>query len=153
MAYYRQSAECPKFGTAQGLGSSSGAGYGRNLDGYPLSYTVFAPQMLQPNMETPTRWTPYGGFVPQPYFGGHDGLNGRLMHVPQADFYNSEPCPFPANGVDDQPNARFDVLRLPPTTSAHPGFSLPSSVPSPPMVFHAPPVWGMQAVPIPALGV
>lgn len=154
MALYRQSDACPKFGTAQGGGASSGAGYGRNVpQGYPLSYTVYQPQLLPPNTETQTRWTPYGTFVSHPYFGGWDALGGRLMHVPQADFYNSDPNPFPSSGVDDQPNARYDILRLEPTTSAHPGGPTLPSGPSPSMVFQAPPAWGLQTIPIPALGV
>lgn len=151
MSYYRQSAECPKFGTGQSHAASSGAAYGRDM--YPLSRAVYGPEKLQPNMETPTRWTPFGLFVPTPYFGGHDGLHGRLMHVPQADMYDSSPNPWPANGVDDQPNAQFNLLRLEPTTSAHPGYSLPSYAPSPAMVFQAPPIFGIQTVPIPAVGV
>lgn len=153
MAFYKQSGNCPKFGTAQGLGASSGAGWGRNVpQGYPISRAVYGPQKLQPNMETQTRWTPYGTFTPRPYYGGWDGLDGRLMHVPQADMYDVSRNPWPANGVDDQPNARFDILRLQPTTSAHPGLSIPSVQGGPSMVFQPPPVWGLQTVPIPALG-
>ncbi len=152
MADYRQSEACPKFGTAQGGGASSGAGYGRNApQGYPDSYTVFAPQAQPQNEGAPTRWTPYGTFVSHPYVGGHDGLGGKLMHVPQADFYNSEPNPWPASGVDDQPNNMYSIMRLEPTTSAHPGYSLPS-VASPSMIFNAPPIFGLQTVPIPAMG-
>jgi len=151
MADYRQSEACPKFGTAQGGGASSGAGYGNNS--YPLSRANYGPEKIQPDMGAPTRWTPYGTFVSYPYEGGWDALGGRLMHVPQADMYDASPNPFPANGVDDQPNAAFNLLRLEPTTSAHPGWTLPSLAPSPAMIFQAPPIFGLQTVPINAMGV
>ncbi len=151
MAFYRQSAACPKFGTAQSHAASSGAAYAR--DNYPRSRAVYGPEMLQPDMLGQTRWTPYGTFESMPYFGGWDGLGGRLMHVPQADMYDVSANPWPANSVDDQPNARFDVMHLAPTTSAHPGYSLPSAQSGPTMIFHAPPIFGVQTVPIPAFGV
>lgn len=150
MAFYRQSAACPKFGTAQGGAMSSGAAYGR--DEYPHSWAVYGPQRQPQNMETMTDWSPYGQFNPHAYFGGWDTLGGRLMHVPQADTYFVGANPWPANGVDDQPNARFDIMQVPVSTSAHPGFSLPSTAPSPTMIFHAPPIFGVQTVPIPAFG-
>ncbi len=151
MSYYRQSAECPKFGTAQGGGASSGAAYG--ADTYPNSRAVYGPQAQPFNMQTTTNWNPYAGLtVSHAYEGGWDGLGGRLMHVPQADTYFVGDNPWPANGVDDQPNAYFNLMRLEPTTSAHPGFSLPSGS-SPAMIFAAPPIFGMQTVPIPAFGV
>lgn len=125
-------------------------GMGRNV--YPRSIPVYAPAELTPSSETPTRWTPFGTFVPRPYFGGHDGLGGRLMGVPQADLYNSDPCPFPANGVNDQPNAAFHLIRLQPHTSAHPGASMSLGPETPTMVYHSPPVWGMQTTPIWAVG-
>lgn len=151
MADYRQSAACPKFGTSQGGGASSGAAYGR--DHYPLSRAIYGPEKFQPDMGAPTRWTPYGMFVSTPYYGGWDELHGAVMNVPQADLYDASPNPWPANGVDDQPNAAFNLLRLEPTTSAHPGWSLPSIAPSPAMIFQAPPIFGLQTVPIPAMGV
>lgn len=149
MAYYRQSALCPKLNAEHG--SSSGANYGRNE--YPRSAPIYGPAMLPPGMENPTRWTPYGTFVSHPYFGGWDGLHGRLMHVAQADSYDASTQPFPANSVDDQPNAQFNLLRLEPTTSAHPGMSLYSYAPTPTMLYHAPPVFGLQTVPIYAVGI
>ena len=130
---------------------------GSHLPAYP----VYAPEARQENMETPTKWSPFGTFIPQ--FSGNgraaaakrwDGLAGRLMDVPQADFYNSEPNPFPASGVWDVPNAQMAVLRLPrlrPTTSAHPGASLSTGA-DPTSVFHAPPVFGLQTKPITAVG-
>jgi hypothetical protein len=79
-----------------------------------------------------------------------------MMTVSQADMYNSEPNPWPANATADYPNAPYaaahDLLRLAPTTSAHPGASM-SSGPGPTMVFHAPPVFSMQTTPIVAVGV
>ena len=125
------------------------------------SVPVYAPQLLQPNMETPTRWSPFGLFVPMVAGGRaaaaqrHDGLGGRLMDVPQADFYNSEPNPWPANGVADDPmqyQAINQLIRLRPTTSAHRGLQLTSGEASPAMVFHAPPSFGLQTKPIYAVG-
>lgn len=152
MAFYRQSEACPKFGTAQGGGSSSGAGWGR--DNYPRSYAVDAPAKLLTNMETMTGWDPYNGLeAPTPYRGGWDELGGRLMHVPQAGtYYTGPPNPWPANGVDDQPNAYFNLVRLEPTTSAHPGYMNPTG-PGPSMIFAAPPIFGIQTNPVPAFGV
>ena len=147
MAYYRQSAASPKLNATHG--SSSGANYGRNE--YPRSHPAMGPALIPPGMETPTRWTPFGTFAPQPYFGGWDALGGRLMHVTQADSYNAI-NPWPANGVDDYPNAApLAILRMAPTTSVHRGFQNPTG-PSPTMLFHAPPIFGLQTVPIPAVG-
>lgn len=125
------------------------------------SATIFAPQMLQPDMGAPTRWTPFGIFSPQ-IPGGRasaakrwDGLQGALMDVPQADFLDASRNPFPANGVADDPmmvQAIAKQIRLKPTTSAHPGLSLSSGEASPTMVFHAPPVFGLQTKPIYAVG-
>jgi hypothetical protein len=131
---------------------------GSHLPAYP----VYLPEERQPDMGAPSRWTPFGIMQPAyepgtraPFAGRWDGLGGRLMDVPQADFYNSEPNPFPANGVYDQPSAGIGViglLRLQPTTSAHPGASLASKE-GPTMLFHAPPVFSMQTKPILAVGV
>lgn len=124
--------------------------------GQTLSRAVYGPGERVPSMENPTRWTPFGIFNPRPYFGGWDGLGGALMHVEQADMYDVSPNPFPANGVLDQPGAAIGavagLLRLEPTTSAHPGNSLSSGY-GPTMVFQAPPVFSMQTRPIFALGV
>lgn len=130
------------------------------------AYPVYSPAMVLQDSETPTRWTPFGTFVPAlssitPGGGRasaaqrHDGLDGRLMDVPQADTYNAAPNPFPANGVADDPmmyTAIARLIRLRPTTSAHPGASLTSGEASPAMVFHAPPVFGLQTRPIVAVG-
>ena len=77
------------------------------------------------------------------------------MRSAQADYYNSEPCPFPANGVWDQPGAGLAAaggfLRLAPTTSAHPGLTNSSGA-GPTMIFTAPPVFTFQTTPIIASG-
>lgn len=129
-------------------------GYGC-MNSYPLSRAVYAPQEQPPNMEVMTQWSPYGDFTPAPYYGGHDPLSEAgdgLMHVPQADLYDVSPNPWPNNGQFDRPNF-FPalLLRLKPGTSAHPGFSMPTH-PGPTMLFHAPPIFSVQTVPIPAVG-
>lgn len=151
MAFYRQSEACPKFGTAQGGGASSGAAYGR--DQYPVSRAVYGPAEITPQTEATTQWSPFSFTVAQPYRGGWDALGGRLMHVPQADTFFVGDNPWPANGVDDQPNVLYSLLRLDPHTSAHPGFTLPMNAPGPAMVFNPPPVFGLQTQPIFAFGV
>ena len=122
---------------------------------------LYGPAEILESSETPTRWTPFGMFVPQVQGGRasaaqrHDGLGGRLMDVPQADLLDSSRNPFPANGVADDPamyQAIMQIIRLRPTTSAHPGLSLTSGEASPAMVFHAPPVFGLQTKPIYAVG-
>ena len=125
------------------------------------SVTIFAPGERQPDMGAPDGWTPFGIRTPL-YDGGRavaarrwDGLQGRLMDVPQADLLNSEPNPFPASGVADDPmmyQAIMRVIRLAPTTSAHPGASLTSGEASPAMIFKAPPIFGLQTKPIYAVG-
>jgi hypothetical protein len=136
---------------------------GSHLPAYP----VYAPEERQPDLGAPTRYTPFGIQAPA-YDGGGagaggralnaarwDGLGGRLMDVPQADFYNSEPNPWPANGVYDVPNGAIGaigLLRLQPTTSAHPGKTMAPDY-GPTMLFHAPPVFSMQTKPILAVGV
>lgn len=149
MSSYRQTDACPKFGQPQPGAMSGGASYGVN--NYPRSAPIYAPAMIPPGMENPTQWSPYGTLVAHPYFGGWDGLGGRLMHVAQADSYDASKNAFPANGVNDQPNAMFELIRLSPTTSAHPGLTMASGA-SPVMVFGAPPAYGLQTTPIMALG-
>ena len=76
------------------------------------------------------------------------------MDVPQADLYDSSRNPWPGNGVYDQPSALIGLLgllRLQPTTSAHPGATLPPDY-SPTTLFHAPPVFSLQTKPILAVG-
>ena len=107
-----------------------------------------APVGLLPGSESSTGWTPFAHTVPEPYLVD---LPFSMMGTELGSFYDASPNPFPANGVDDQPNARFDVFRLEPTTSAHPGLSL-STGPGPTMIFTTPPVWGLQTVPIYATG-
>lgn len=122
----------------------------------PLSRAVYGPAALPGNAgNAPTEWDEHKGVVQsRPYFYGHDELHGRLMAVSQADLYNSDPNPWPANGVNDQPNAAFHLIRLTPHTSAHPGASLAGVAGSgPTMVFHTPPVFGLQTTPIWAVGV
>lgn len=128
---------------------------------HSLTRSLFGPAELIPDMGAPTRWTPFGIFSPQIPGGRamaaqrHDGLGGRLMDVPQADLLDSSRNPFPANGVADDPamvQAIAKQIRLKPTTSAHPGLSLTSGEATPTMVFHAPPVFGLQTKPIYAVG-
>ena len=126
------------------------------------SVTIFAPADRQPDMGAPSRWTPFSPGDPPAYSGGRaiaaarwDGLQGRLMDVPQADLYDSSPNPWPASGVADDPmiyQAIMRVIRLAPTTSAHPGASLTSGEASPAMIFKAPPIFGLQTKPIYAVG-
>jgi hypothetical protein len=109
----------------------------------------------------PARWSAYAGrgegFVSVPYEGGgYGGGRNDLNIVSRQDFYNSATDPWPRSGVWDEPGAWHSVigiLRLPPTTSAHPGLSLTSGEASPAMLFHTPPVWGMQTTPIYAVGI
>ena len=129
---------------------------GSHLPAYP----VYAPENRQPDLGAPNGWNPFGSRQPVYDRGaavaavGYDGLGGALMRVPQADFYNSEPNPWPANGVFDQPNAWHAIIphiRLEPSTSAHPGAQANGQI-GPSMLFHAPPVFSMQTRPILALG-
>lgn len=107
---------------------------------------------LQPNSEVPTTWSPYGTFVPAPY---HEGMPASLMAVAQAHTVDKAANPFPANGAWDVPNAQHAVagiMRLKPTTSAHPGLTMATGA-GPTMVFAAPPIFGYQTKPIMATGV
>lgn len=116
----------------------------------PLSNYYEKPASIQPDSETPTQWTPFGTFVPDPYV---KGMPASLMAVTQASFYDSSPNAFPNNGQWDRPNGYFaNLLRLKPHTSAHPGKSMPTGA-GPTMYFHAPPVFSLQTKPIPAVGV
>lgn len=111
---------------------------------------------LLQNSEVMTQWSPYGTLNARPYFGGYDGLGGRMMHVVKADLYDASPNPWPNNGQYDRPNGLFAVFQglmlKKRETSAHPGFSMPT-MPSPNMLFHAPPVFSLQTTPIPAVGI
>lgn len=107
-------------------------------------------------MEEGTDWSPYGTREKEPYFGGYDGLSGRLMAVPQADTYDASPNPWPNNGQFDRPNsiglAAWAIPRLRPHTSGHKGFSEPTRRGDPTALFNAPPVFSEQTTPIPAVG-
>jgi hypothetical protein len=126
------------------------------------SIANYRPEMRQPDMGAPAGWNPFGMRVASydgngraPAAGRWDGLRGALMDVPQADLLNQAPNPWPANGVADDPmtyQAIMRVMRLKPTTSAHPGASLTSGEASPSMIFHAPPIFGLQTKPIMAVG-
>jgi hypothetical protein len=135
---------------------------GSHLPAYP----VYLPSEREPNLGASPRWTPFGEQQPHydgagPGAGGRalmagrwDGLGGRLMDVPQSDFYNAQPNPWPGSGVYDVPNgaiAASGIMRLEPTTSAHPGLTVPPDY-SPTTLFHAPPVFSMQTKPILAVG-
>lgn len=128
-------------------------------DSVPLSLPTEGPAAILPDSEEMTQWSPYGLFAAQPYFGGHDELSaeGRgIMHVPQAGIYDASPNPWPNNGQEDRPNGAIGLLvgmlRLRPTTSAHPGATMATG-PGPTMVFRTPPVFSLQTKPIPAVGV
>jgi hypothetical protein len=144
----------------------------------PRSVSVFEEPLIRHPTATgeegaPSRWSPYalpanrpggnmpgpagGLFVSRPYGGGaHDQKNGALNEVARGDMTNSAVGPWPRSGVWDEPNvwpAVIGFLRLPPSTSAHMGKQLTSGEASPTMVFHTPPVWGLQTTPIYAVGV
>lgn len=126
-------------------------------DAVPLSLPTYGPAEIIPDTETQTQWSPYGLFVSDPYFGGHDALSQEghgVMHVPQADLYDASPNPWPNNGQFDRPNSIFvGLLRLEPTTSAHPGFSMSTKKGDPTSLFRTPPIFGIQTKPIPAVGI
>lgn len=118
--------------------------------------TVFGPQLVLANSERGTNFHRTHIDTPGPYFGGHDELGGRLMHVSQADMYDASHNPFPNNGVWDVPNAGVaaaSLIRLAPTTSAHPGKQAPNTPGGPVMLFTTPPVFTYQTTPIRAVGV
>lgn len=154
MAFYRSSPEriMPRNGTAP------------CRDAYPLSYTVYGPQMIPPSMDNPGTTSPSDGFTAYPpnniqnivTFGRHDGLGGRLMEVGQADLYMSAVpgvSPYRAGTWEEPggPIAASMLVRLAPTSSAHPGLAQATG-PGPTMIFTAPPVFSVQSTPIYALG-
>ena len=151
MPFYQQNAaqEWPRNGTAP------------TRDNYPRSYTVYAPQAIPMSNDNPGSTTPSGGFNARPSivdvvvsFGEHDGLEGALMKVAQADMYQSAVGPFPRAGTWEEPGAAIAALqlvRLAPTTSAHPGLAQATGA-GPTMLYVAPPVFSMQTKPIYATG-
>lgn len=130
-------------------------------DAYPYSLAVYGPQEIPLSNENPGTTLPSDGFkaapgfyAVNPSFGEHDGLEGRLMEVAQADLYYSPPQPFPRAGTWEEPGAAvaaINIVRLAPTTSAHPGLAQATG-PGPTMLFTAPPVFSVQTKPIYALG-
>lgn len=126
-------------------------------DRHPRTAMVDAPARILQNSEVMQDWTPYGHKSAAPYFGGHDPLSkaGRgIMHTAYAGTVDKHANPFPNNGQFDRPNAFWaGLLRMQPHTSAHPGASMHAEAPGPPMLFHAPPIFGLQVQPIPAVGV
>lgn len=151
MPFWKQNAaqEWPRNGTAP------------TKDFYPRSRTVYGPGMIPPSQENPSSTSVYGGYraiplqlVVEPSFGEHDALHGDLMRVAQADMYDSSQNPWPAAGTSSEPNAAVGIMqmmRLQPTTSAHPGLSFATGG-GPTMLFHAPPVFSAQSQPIYAIG-
>lgn len=98
----------------------------------------------------PTQWTPFGEFIPSPYFKGPPG---SAMSVRKSDYYDASPNAWPNNGQWDKPNGYFaELMRLKTHTSAHPGKTNPTGG-GPTMYFKAPPVFSMQTKPIPAVGI
>lgn len=151
MPFWKQNAEqeWPRNGTAP------------TKDYYPRSAPFYGPAMLAPSQENPSAVSAFGGYRATPLFvhvvpsfGDHDGLDGQLMAVAQADMYDSSQNPFPATGTSSEPNAAVGIMqmmRLQPTTSAHPGLSFATGG-GPTMMFHAPPVFSAQSQPIFAVG-
>lgn len=152
MPFWRQNAEQvqPRNGTAP------------VKNAYPRSAPIYEPAMIPLGMENPGSTLPSDGFSARPSyiavdvsFGDHDALGGRLMAVGQADLYDESRNPWPACGVWDQPGAAIAasaIVRLQPSTSAHPGLAQATGA-GPAMVFQAPPVFTIQTRPIFALGV
>lgn len=131
---------------------------------YPLAYTVYGPQALPLAMDNPGSTQPSDGFQAAPpnpagqgvTFGRWDGLAGRLMEVGQADMYMSAVpgvSPYRAGTWEEPggPIAASMLVRLQPSTSAHPGLSMATGA-GPTMIFTAPPVFTVQSTPIYALG-
>jgi hypothetical protein len=132
-------------------------------DAYPSSLPSYGPGGIPLAMDNPGTTQPSDGFSAWPpnqtvvnvTFGRHDGLNGRLMEVAQADTYDSARGPFPRAGTWEEPGGPIAAagigLRLSPSTSAHPGLAQATG-PGPVMIFTAPPVFSVQTKPIYALG-
>jgi hypothetical protein len=130
-------------------------------DAYPYSIAVYGPQRIAPSQENPSSTAAAGGYRAfplevqvTPSFGTNDALGGRLMAVSQADLYTSPPQPFPRAGTWEEPGgpvAALQLVRLAPTTSAHPGLAAATGAGTT-MVFVAPPVFSVQAKPIYAVG-
>lgn len=128
----------------------------------PLSIPTYAPAIRDEAdgvaYESGSTWSPYGTFFAHPFFGGYDPLSltdHGVMHVEQADLYDASPNPWPNNAQFDRPNSigiTVSMMRLAPHTSAHPGAMMPTGG-GPSMLFRAPPVFGLQQKPIPAVGV
>lgn len=117
---------------------------------YPLSLSPHGAARIMPGTETQTQWSPFGTLDPHPYL---KDMPGSLMSVAQAEMYDASPNAWPNNGQWDRPGGFFtDLIRLEPSTSAHPGKSNPTG-PGPAMYFHAPPVFSLQTKPIPAVGI
>lgn len=133
-------------------------------DYYPLSVPVYDAQGIAPSEENPAGVHAGGGYRAVPLaagvvgdnFGRHDGLAGRLMEVSQADSFDSARGPFPRAGTYEEPGGAIAVLRmlrLKPSTSAHPGAGIGvGGGPGPTMIFTPPPSFTIQSRPIFATG-
>lgn len=116
----------------------------------PLSNFYSESRSLDLPDAPPSQWSPFGLFQSIPYFKDPPA---SAMKIRRTDFYDASPNAWPNNGQWDKPNGYFaSLLRLKPTTSAHPGLSLKTGG-GPTMYFKAPPVFSMQTKPIPAVGV
>lgn len=118
---------------------------------YPRSMSLRSrAQIVQSNSETGTNWTPYGMFVTHPY---EVPMPSSMMAQANAHMLNSAQGIWPAGGQADVPNGQQagPLIRLKPSTSAHPGFTNPTGA-NPTMVFFSPPVFSYQTRPIYATG-
>ncbi len=124
---------------------------------WPLSVPYLnSPARILEGSEAGNTYTPFGTVDPAPYLGGHDELHGEIMHVSHADTYDTSPNPWPNNGQFDRPNSiglLGLLLRLDPTTSAHMGAQGSTKRGDPTSLFNAPPAFGTQTTPVPAIGV
>lgn len=135
----------------------------QNRNPWPLSENFPAsvditnkPARILESSEAGNTFTLFGVTRPAPYLGGWDELHGQLMHVSHATLYDSSRNPWPNNGQYDRPNSiglLGALLRLLPTTSAHPGAQNNTKRGDPTSLFNAPPAFGTQTTPIPAIGV
>ena len=133
--------------------------HGRIMNRNPRTSTQYSralaneggPMVRPANGEVGQDWTPYGTRPTHPY---RLGMPRSMMSVEQATgFYQSAVGAWPAHGQADYPNGHQTgpLMRLAPTTSAHLGFTNPTTV-NPNMVFISPPVFGFQTKPIFATG-